>query len=332
MRPSQKTIVNQNLPAKNTQQADFDKYEIDGFVTNKGYQVIYETAIMCPCKTKEIDHRNTCDNCGGTGFLYCNPTRTRMLITGIAHDGKFKDAQWVDWGMIDSGSVMITSFNENKLAFMDRITIENATAHHSQVMFPVLNDDEVNYFSFVKYDIESIHFLGLFVSDDTEIKKLEEDTDYTFHDNVIEYSDIFTTFLEDNNISAPSVSIRFVHRPVFHIIDVVRESFTSTKNNVAQGQQELILPVKAIGKRAHLIQDTENYTGDRLLDNSWLPSACEAEDLPAFIRQLRYTSVTVIYNSLTNAQREALDELIDGSNDGDFILLEDGDNVEQESD
>jgi len=313
MRPSQKTIINQSLPGTEVKQSSFRKEDIDGMVTNKGYKVIYETVILCPCKTKEIDHRNQCMNCGGIGYIFANPTRTRMIITGIAHDGKFNQNQFVDWGMIDSGSVMITSFDENKLSFMDRITIENATAHHTQVMFPTLNDDDTNYFSFTKYNIESIHFIGLFVSDDEPIKKLEEYIDYTFHDNVIEYSNTFTTFLESNNITAPSVSIRFVHRPVFHIIDIVRESLTSTKNNVSQGQEELILPIRAIGKRAHLIKDTENYTGDRLLDNSWLPNACEPEELPAFIRQLKYSSAQTIFDNLTSAQKVALGILLSES-------------------
>lgn len=311
MRPSQKTIINQVLPGTEVKQSSFRKEDIDGLVSNKGYRVIYETALLCPCKTKEIDHRNTCQNCGSTGFLWVNPTRTRMLITGIVHDDKYKDAGWVDWGFVDSGMAMITSFEENKLSFMDRITVENAHTHHNQIMFPELNDNETNYFSFTKYTIESIHFIGLFVNDETPIKKLEESIDYTFHDNVIEYTDAFTTYLTDNNISAPSVSIRFVHKPIFHIVDVVRESLTSTKNNVAQGQQELILPIKAVGKRAHLIKDTENYTGDRLLDNSWLPDACEDEDMTVFERQIKYSSAQTIFNSLTESQKIALDALLD---------------------
>lgn len=311
MRQSAKTIINQNLPSKNAQQADFDKYEIDGVVSNKGYEVIYEKAMFCPCKTKEIDHRNTCENCGNVGWLFVNPTRTRMIITGIEHDPKYKNDQFIDWGQVDAGSVMITSFNENKLSFMDRIVIQNATTEHNQIMFPTLTDDDSNYFSFTKYDIKSVYFIGLFVSDDQPIKKLEEGVDYTFHDNVIEYANTFTSFLESNNITAPSVTIRFIHHPVFHVYMVVRESLTSTKNNIAQGQQQLILPIKAIGVRTDLMKDAENYTGDRLLDNSWLPDACEDEDMTSFERQIKYSSAQTIFNSLTESQKVALDALLD---------------------
>ena len=85
---------------------------------------------------------------------------------------------------------------------------------------------------------------------------------------------------------------------------------TSTKGQYRQGQTKMLMPVHAIAKRAHLIKDVENYGGDRLLDNSWLPNACETPDLTKFQRQLKYATAQDIFDNLTAQQIAALDILI----------------------
>jgi hypothetical protein len=304
MRESQKQVIKQPIPSLKSIYGDFDKPEVDGLVRDRGYTVLFEKSYRCPCKSKEATHQNVCKNCGGTGLIFVNPTKTQMIITGIVADGKLNDSSWIDWGFMDTGAVMITALSENKLAWMDRITILTATAEHSQILYPTLTDDQTQLFAYTKYDIVSVDYIGLFVSVDEPLKKLELDVDYTFRDNVLLLDDQY------KDLSDPSLTIRYIHRPVFHVIDVLRESLTSTKHSLGQGLQQLTLPIKALGKRAHLIKDVENFNGDRLLDNSWLPNECEQPDVSNFVRQLRYTSVETIYDNLTTAQKEQLDALI----------------------
>lgn len=323
MRQSQKQIINKTLPTKISVDSQFDKSELDGALVNRGYSTTFEKSFLCPCKGKSVDHRNTCRNCGGVGYVFVNPTKTRMIITGIHADGKFNQSQFMEWGMIDAGVVTVTALNNDKLSFMDRITLNDATTEHNQVMFPSLTDDETQLFSYTKYDILSIQFIGLFVDVDTPIKKLDQGIDYTWRDNVI----LFDTQYKD--LDEPTVTIRYTHRPMFHIIDILRESMTSKTGSIQTGQQNLLLPIKAIAKRAHLVKDVENYDGDRLLDNSWLPDACESEIESNFVRQLKYTNTQIIYDNLTAFQKTQMDAIINGDTNG-VLLLEDGGDVDLE--
>lgn len=303
-RLSSKTIIKKPVPTRIGVYGYFDEPEVTGLVNDRGYKCIYEKAYECPCKSKEATHRQNCKNCGGTGWIFVNPKESRMVITSILADGKFSKAQWIDWGMVDSGSAMLSSLNDDKLAFMDRVTIKTATAEHNQILYPSLTDDGVQLFAYTKYDIISIDFIGLFVGIDEPLQKLEPTTDYTFRDNVILLESQY------NDLVGPAITIRYIHNPVFHIIDVLRESMTSTKGTMSQGQTQLILPIKALAKRAHLIKDAENYNGNRLLNNSWLPDECQDNEVSTFVRQLQYTSAQIIYDNLSEAQIDALDVLI----------------------
>jgi len=304
MRLSSKTIINQTLSGPTTN-SDFDKPEFEGAIRYKGYDAIFEKAYLCPCKSQDSpDHLSTCQNCGGVGWIFCNPTKTKFIITGIAADSKLREAALREWGLIDGGVVNVTALNENKLSYMDRIRLLDATAEHNQILYPKETDDETQFFAYTHYDIVSIDNITLFVNEETQLQRLSPNTDYSFRDNVI-------TFTVASGVTVNShVGIRYVHNPVFHIIDVVRESMTSPKTTGPVNQQKQIMPIKAIAKRAHLIKDVENFDGDRLLDNSWLPQ-CPTEDITAFQRQLRYMDVQVIYDTLTQVQKDALEVLLD---------------------
>lgn len=303
-RLSGKQIIQKQFSSTSSIPADFEKPEIDATLRDKGYEVIFEKAYMCPCKSKSSTHLSLCKNCGGTGWIFCNPTQTRFIITGIAADNKLKEAALREWGFIDGGVVNVTAMNDDKFSYMDKITVIDATAEHSQILYAAEDDEEEVFFAYSKYDILSVDYIALFVSANQPLKRLTEGTDYNFRDNVI-------TFTQASGINVNSqLTIRYIHHPVFHIFDIMRESMTSTKGQLPTGQQKLILPIKALAKRAHLIKDVENFDGDRLLDNSWKPSACEQEQFTTFQRQLRYATAQTIYDNLTSAQISALDALI----------------------
>lgn len=313
-RLSGKTVIEKAFQSGKSLPADFVLSEVEATVRDKGILVIYEKAYLCPCKSKEADHLNTCKNCRGTGYIFANPTKTKMIITSIQADSKLKEAALREWGFVDLGTVKITASNEDKLSFMDRIVITDATAELAQIVYPKLTDgsdnsnsdsgDDGQLFAYTKYDIKAIEYIALFNGADNKLIRLIEDTDYTFRDNVLLFDPKY------NNLVNPCVTIRYVHNPTYHITDVLRESMTSTQFALNQGQKKLILPVHALGKRAHMIKDVENFDGDRLFDNSWKPSECEDEELTKFKRQLRYTSISEIYNNLTNAQKLELELLL----------------------
>lgn len=314
MRLSGKTVINKSIPGSKSLPADFILSEVEATVRDKGQYVIWEKAYLCPCKAEESDHLNVCKNCKGTGWVFANPTKTKMIVSSIQMDAKLKEAALREWGMIDLGTVKITALNEDKLTFMDRIVLIDATAEHQQILYPKLTDgsdnsnsdsnDDGQLFAYTKYDIKEIDYVALFEGSNVPLKRLIEDTDYTFRDNVLLLQPQY------NLLENPCVTIRYIHHPVYHVHDVLRESMTSTQFPLNQGQQKLIMPIHALGKRAHLIKDVENFDGDRLIDNSWKPQQCEDPQVSKFIRQLRYTSAQDLYDNLTSTQLAQLDVLI----------------------
>jgi hypothetical protein len=276
--------------------SDFYDQQFFGTLKTKGYDVIKETALRCACKARESDTRTTCKNCGGSGWIFVNPTRTRMIIIGMSNDKKYNPE-----GRYDLGAAKITADEKDKLSFMDRITVSNATTDHTEVLYPTLTDDTSTLFVYTKYNIKSITFLGLFEGDNVKLKKLEEITDYTFENNIIKFNSSY------NSLISPSVSIRYTHAPQYHVIDIDRDSMRSKINN---GNEEIILPTHAMGVRAHLVKDAENYNGDRLLDNSWLPNACTVLDIDSFERQIKYTSSQTIFDYLTDLQKSEISVLL----------------------
>lgn len=315
MRPSQKTILTKPIRPDQSINADFNLSEVESTVRNKGYDCIWEKAYLCPCKSRESDHLNTCKNCGGTGWVFANPTKTKMIITSIQLDAKLKEAALREWGMMDLGTVKVTALNEDKLTYMDRITILDATAEHQQILYPQLTADkngesesdsglEGQLFAFTKYDIVDIDYIGLFQGAGEKLKRLEYNTDYIYRDNILLLGAQYDALVD------PCITVRYVHRPTYHITDLLRESFTSTQFSQNQGQVKMKLPIHALAKRAHLITDAENFDGDRLFDNSWKPLQCDPEPVNKFYNWLKYTSSQEIYNNLTETQRSELLSLL----------------------
>lgn len=315
VRLSDKTQIQKSYPIGQSIPSDFDLSDFEATIRDKGIDVILEKAHLCPCKSEESTHRNICQNCRGSGWIFVNPTKTKMLIQSIQLDGKLKEAALREWGLVDMGTVKITALNSDKLSYMDKIIISDATSESSELLFPVLTQDlngdsesdsglEGQLFAFTKYIIKNIVYVGLFRSETQTLLKLEETTDYTFENNILKLG------AQYDSLDSPCVTIRYGHAPVVHVVDLLREAMTSTVKTISQGQNKIMLPILALGKRAHLIKDVENFYGTRLLDNSWLPSVCESEDMTSFQRQLRYTPTQTIYNLLTDTQRAEMEVIV----------------------
>lgn len=266
-RLSAKTIFQGALPPGTTLNADFDKKQIDLTIRDKGYNVLYEKALRCPCKSQSSDHQTACLNCGGSGWMFVNATLTKMTMHSISSERKYQEV-----GREDLGMVQITALDGNILSLMDRITILDGLTDHTEILYPTLSDDGTKLFAFTKYNLIGVDYLGIFVNNTTNVNQLLETQDYTFHDNVIEFTSLHGA---SSNPTGLSVSIRYLHAPVYHVWDIARDTMRSTVVDNTGKKQVINLPIHAVGKRSHLVKDAENYTGTRLLDNSFLPD-CDA--------------------------------------------------------
>lgn len=260
-------IVQKTPPGTNHFSSNFDKEGFETAIWQKGYNVIHEKALKCPCKSKNSNQQSDCKNCGGTGWIFINPTETRMIIHSMNRSTKFKD-----WTEENLGTVSISAMIRDELSYMDRVVITDSKAFFSEVIYPKKMSDSNTMFAFTTYKIKAFFYVGLFVNVDSALTKLVEDTDYTFDGNKFYLNESF--FTDENQDT--SITIRYSHAPEYHVLDLPRESMQSFSNGGGKQEELLDLPISAVAKRAHYILDMENIANSRLVDNSFFDH-CEDE-------------------------------------------------------
>jgi hypothetical protein len=249
--------VDINLPPitqPSARRVDFKKSHFDDNVWNKGYNVIIERAIRCPCKTKGGDHLLSCMNCGGLGFVFYNPVKTRVLSTGTTAR---RDER--DWGEEETGSKQVTAMSTQQIGYMDKITYLDSKAYYSEVLFVNSTKQARSV-----YYINQVEDAFLFVNESTKLLPLTT-TEYTTDGNVI-------TFTGSNVQPNSLVSIRYEHFDVFHIVEMIREVMVT---NIKKTSTDDVthMPAHAVAKKAHYVftklSTTPNAVVGQLFDNTF---------------------------------------------------------------
>lgn len=257
-RLADKTIITQALSPTNKPVPRFFESDFRDAIIRQGYDVIHERAIKCSCKGRNSEHLSDCKNCGATGWIYVNPTKTRMVVQSMSLNPKYES-----WGVYGAEVSSVTALPEDKLSYMDKVTVLGAVSEHSEALHTSIltQGQQQTKYVYTVYNILDIYFVGLFVDSNTKLTKLEENVDYTFSGNKV----IFTN---ENLIENSSVSIRYSHNPAYYIQEMVRDTM---QVNLLKGriEEKVMMPIHARAKRIDLFKDRENFSGDRLLDNSF---------------------------------------------------------------
>jgi len=255
-----KTVIPTSAPlGSSNPQVDFKKDSFEGLIWQKGHKVIKESALKCSCVSPSVNQQSNCKNCGGTGWIFINPTETRMMSHSINLSTKYKQ-----WSETNVGTVSLTCLSQDELGFMDRITILDGNSIYSQVCF-LKRYNGVFYFNTV-YPIKQIKYIGVFRDTQQKLTPLVYGVDYTYTENKI----IFLTAANFTDTSAQqldcSITIRYQHAPQYHVLDLPRE----TIQFFLRGENEKLvdLPIHGIARRVHYVLDQQNFDNTRLLDNS----------------------------------------------------------------
>jgi hypothetical protein len=186
------------LPAPDLVQkprVDFRGGDFDAVTWQKGLDVIVESAIECPCKSKNNDQLSTCGNCRGTGWVFINNTQDRAILTSINTETKYKE-----WSVEKAGTVSVTLQRRSYLSFMDRVTIKDSQVIQSEVIEPKVFNS--NYFSYTIYDIDDVVEVFQFVDSNEKLALLEEGVDYTVERNKV----LFTITPTDDLTSLKAIT------------------------------------------------------------------------------------------------------------------------------
>ena len=70
--------------------ADFEREDYKTLIEQKGRRILYEKALLCPCKSPSTNQQSGCKNCGGIGWIFVNPIQTRMIVSAVKIVTEFK--------------------------------------------------------------------------------------------------------------------------------------------------------------------------------------------------------------------------------------------------
>ena len=264
--PQQKTIINTQPPqgASSFSSPQFKKRDFDSVEWRRGYEIAYEKALPCPCKSPSTNQQSNCQNCGGSGWSFINPLRTRGIITGMNHNTEFKK-----WSQEDRGYANISMMDRENVCFMDRITVLDAESNFAEVRhikkFDPGSGDKL--FVYTSYQIKSIFYVGLFEGETVKYKQLILDTDYTFELNRLIVDDSYLAQFTAANDDL-SIVVRYKHAPEYYVVDFNRDTMNQFKLTGKFEETEKY-PISCVGRRAHYILDADNFNYTRILNNSF---------------------------------------------------------------
>lgn len=246
-------------------QAFFKKNDFDVTIWQHGYDVIVEKALRCPCKSRGTDNLSSCKNCGGSGWFFINPKQTKAIMHSMNLQTNFRE-----WSEVNVGTVNISVRDIDKLAFMDRITLLQGNSVHSQTIFTHFYKGAL--FAFLDYTPKEVEEVYMFVNGETKLILLQENSDYS----MIDYKIIIDK--KYHHLKDVTLSIRYVHSPQFHVIDLPRDVMVSTIKTPDGQKIKASMPVNAVGRRAHYVLNRQSFNGDLYFDNSYEKDCCEVKN------------------------------------------------------
>lgn len=242
--------------------------DFDELISSHGYDAFIDRAMRCPCVDKATGQAlSTCKNCLGKGWFFINRTETRVIAQQMNNK-----KQYQDWSEINRGTASITTRGVDKLGFMDRIILTQLEAYYSEVINPFLFRGKI--IAYPVYEPLFITNIYLFSSDDSHLVPIDE-KDFIVSGNKIEFSLGIQDLIEvrDVNISSVSeipisISIRYAHYPVFHVIDTNRELMKVREQGCTYSDEKLKdMPINVTARKAHYIFDSQKYN-EEILENS----------------------------------------------------------------
>lgn len=234
-------------------QVNVDSSRLDSLVYQKGLDVIWESSVKCPCKQSGRGNLLTCVNCGGTGWIFVNPVKTRMVVSSLNQTTKYSQ-----WSVERIGIANITCRAIDNVGDMDKITLTASISKMSQVIYPNLYKSTL--FAFTNYPAVRVIDVFMFTSDDKQLVHLSP-KDYSIDGNKI----VFDKKLYTENMT---VSVRYTYNAAYFVIDIpheIRETLIVDAGTTKTAK----LPISAVARRCHYIINGDKFEGRATVDNSY---------------------------------------------------------------
>jgi len=247
---------------------DFEK-----LIQSQGYDALIDRALRCPCVDKATGQAlSTCKNCLGRGWFFVDRTETRLIAQHMDSKKRYEN-----WSEVNRGTASITTKGIDKLGFMDKIILTQLEEFYSEIIRPIYFQGEI--IAYPVYEPLKVTDMFLFASDNEKLINIKED-EYVIDGNKI----VFDLGIQDkisiddmnvkNKSEIPiSISIRYSHFPVYHVIDINRELMKVRESRFCSYNDEKLrqMPINVLARKAHYLFDAQKF-GEESFENTVLPA------------------------------------------------------------
>ena len=247
---------------------DFEK-----LIQSQGYDALIDRALRCPCVDKATGQAlSTCKNCLGRGWFFVDRTETRLIAQHMDSKKRYEN-----WSEVNRGTASITTKGIDKLGFMDKIILTQLEEFYSEIIRPIYFQGEI--IAYPVYEPLKVTDMFLFSSDNEKLISIKED-EYVIDGNKI----VFDLGIQDkisiddmnvkNKSEIPiSISIRYSHFPVYHVIDVNRELMKVRESRFCSYNDEKLrqMPINVLARKAQYLFDAQKF-GEESFENTVLPA------------------------------------------------------------
>lgn len=248
------SVINQPNPELLQREA------FDAVIWLKGYNIIIEQAIACPCKGTTGVSQSTCQNCLGFGWVFIDPIRTKGIITGINKETKYRN-----WSPELIGTVAVSVAKPYRISHMDKITVDGQTSVMSESY--KMKTVGVQRFAFLSYSPKTINHIFYWVANNQKLVRLPETAYSISPDNPY-------VILIDEGYAFQSgfngaLSIDYEHDVQYFTIDIPHDFRAIHVPEFNGIQTESQLPMQVIARKAHYVMDQPTtLAGNNIFDNS----------------------------------------------------------------
>lgn len=264
-----KKIVFQTPPTIVNPRVGWRTKDFEELIQAHGYDAYIDRALRCPCVDKSNGQAlSTCRNCLGRGWIFVDRTETRLIAQHMDSKKRYEN-----WSEVNRGTASITTKASDKLGFMDRIILFQLEEFYSEIIRPIFFENKL--IAYPVYEPLEVTNMYLFSEDNEPLVSLTKD-DYIIDKNRIEFNPSILELISINDPNIQdftqipvSISIRYSHYPVYHIIEVNRELMRVREGKLCNVDDKNLvqMPINAMARKAHYIFDAQKY-GEEAIDNS----------------------------------------------------------------
>jgi hypothetical protein len=236
------------------ERVDFEKVDFDNLVKTKGVRLYHEEALRCACVSEQSGSAfPSCVNCFGVGFVFRNGSNVKGVVQSVGYNPKY-----TQWSEVNAGTAMVTARFENRLAWMDRLTIMDGEGVFTETVYvkELIIGGQTKLIGLCTYEPLDVSVAYRFEGESVSNVLLAEGTDFELTGRKLE---LLTGSIGTNR--SIHVSLRYRHRPQYIVMDIPKDVRNTRVVESGGVEKRKSLPVNAMIKKVHYFMGYQGIAG-----------------------------------------------------------------------